>query len=394
VPEIGDEIAAAPRRRRRWLRVTGLVVGVLVVLAAIASFITLPYYAIIPGSAQAVEPLIAVPSHLAQHHKGSVDLVDVEISQVRAIDWIYFELDGNATILPEQDLLGPETAAQYNTEGVVDMADAQQAATVVALRQLGYRVTASPAGALLYALQPGSPAEQSLAVGEVVTAVGSTPVDSAASLGKALEGVAPGSVVTFRVHQFSSSHSSAVRVHLGVWRIQGRGSSATLECRAGTSRLPVAKLVTSGGALAVPRKGEAGHPVACVGSLNTEDWYRVGKLPLRVNLNSEGIVGPSAGLAFTLGLIQKLDRFDLTGGLKVAATGTMSITGQVGAIGAIQQKTIAVKASGANIFFVPTANFATAKKYAEGSGLKVYAVSSIGQVLRILESRGGRIARP
>ncbi len=391
----GEELPSPPsRRRRRWLRITGIVVGVVVVLAAVASFITLPYYAIIPGSAQAVGPLIAVPSHLAQRHKGSVDLVDVEISQVRAIDWIYFELDPNATILAQQELLGPETPAQYNTEGVVDMATAQQAATVVALRQLGYKVQVAPAGALLYALQPSSPADLYLAVGEVVTAVGSTPVSSAAALGAALEGKAPGSLVSFRVHQFSSRKSATVRLRLGVWRLQGRGSSATLACRSGASSLPVAKLLDSHGVLSLPRAGEVGHPVACIGSLDTEDWYRVGKLPVKVDLSSEGIVGPSAGLAFTLGLMQKLDPLDLTGGLKVAATGTMSINGQVGAIGAIQQKTIAVKAAGDNVFFVPGANYATAKKYAAGSSLKVYAVSSIGQVLRILEGLGGRLAKP
>jgi PDZ domain-containing secreted protein len=64
----------------------------------------------------------------------------------------------------------------------------------------------------------------------------------------------------------------------------------------------------------------------------------------------------------------------------------------VGAIGGIEQKTFAVQASGASIFLVPPANYATAKKYA-GSKLKVYAVSNITQALDILARYGGRVAR-
>jgi PDZ domain-containing protein len=133
--------------------------------------------------------------------------------------------------------------------------------------------------------------------------------------------------------------------------------------------------------------------VACLGVLGPEQSYAVGKLPIAINLNSEGIVGPSAGLAFTLGLIQKLDTANLTNGHQVAATGTMSVTGQIGPIGGIQQKTIAVRAAGASIFLVPPANYKTAEQYA-GPTLKVFSVSSIGQAIKVLERFGGKVERP
>ena len=113
---------------------------------------------------------------------------------------------------------------------------------------------------------------------------------------------------------------------------------------------------------------------------------------MKVDLSSEGIVGPSAGLAFTLGLMQELDPADLTGGLKVAATGTMSIDGSVGDVGGVAQKTIAVRGAGASVFLVPKQEYAVAKSHA-GPNLRVYAVSSIAQAIQILESLGGRIAR-
>jgi PDZ domain-containing protein len=370
--------------------------GVLLAVALlVSSLVSIPYYALTPGSAQSVLRLIGLPPAKTHDHKGSVDLVDVEITSMRAIDWIYFELDPSASIYSSAAIRGPETSAQYNTEGIVDMADAQQAATVVALDRLGYHVAATPAGALLYALQPGSPAEQTLSVGDVVTALDSTPVRSAIGLGSALQAKKPGERVTFRFHSYSAAAVHSAAMTLGVWRVEGKGSNAQLLCRpfGSPSRYPVAELFSEHGQIGLPPKGQHGHPVACMGSLGTEDWYRVSGLPFAVDLNSEGIVGPSAGLAFTLGLMQKLDRYDLTGGLKVAATGTMSINGQVGAIGGVEQKTIAVRASGAAVFFVPPANYKRAKAYA-GPHLKVYAVSSIDQVLGILERYGGRVARP
>jgi PDZ domain-containing protein len=118
----------------------------------------------------------------------------------------------------------------------------------------------------------------------------------------------------------------------------------------------------------------------------------VGSLPVKVDLSSEGIVGPSAGLAFTLGLMQELDPADLTGGRKVAATGTMSMDGTVGDVGGVAQKTIAVRAAGANVFFVPPQEYSVAKAHA-GPHLKVYAVRTIAQAIRVLESLGGRLVR-
>lgn len=74
------------------------------------------------------------------------------------------------------------------------------------------------------------------------------------------------------------------------------------------------------------------------------------KLPFEVGINTDLIGGPSAGLAFTLALIDELTPGELTGGIKVAATGTIDGDETVGAIGALRQKTVAVKASGAKVF--------------------------------------------
>ncbi|MGH9292862.1 MAG: S16 family serine protease [Acidimicrobiales bacterium] len=376
------------------MRALIVIACVIVVAAIVASFISLPYYALTPGSAQPVEPLIAVPASMQRHHRGSIDLVDVHVTPVRAIDWIFFELDSSATLLPSTEILGFETPAQYNTEGVLDMADAQQAATVVALHQLGYHPEVRPSGALLYALLPGSPAERSLVVGDVVAAVGRVPVTSAAGLATDLQSKAVGEEVVLSVRQYGHSGLHRVTLRLGSWRWQGSPDHSGITClpSGSRSRDKVALLVERAGQLAIPAKGQTGRAIACLGVYQVEDAFTISRLPFKVDLSSEGIVGPSAGLAFTLGLMQKLDRRDLTGGLKVACTGTMDIHGNVGAIGGIEQKTIAVNASGAAVFLVPRDNYKTAKAFA-GPRLKVYAVSKISQVIGILKRLGGRISR-
>jgi PDZ domain-containing protein len=370
----------------------GIVVAVVVI---VASLISVPYYALTPGSAQNVSPFIGVPTSISHEHPGSVDLVDVEVTPMRLIDWIWFKLQSNASIISSAEIQGPETNAQYDTEGVLDMEDAQQAAEVVALTQLGYHVTVTPNGVLLYELDPGSPADNQLEVGDVITSVGTTKVTSPNDLVTALAGRQPGEAITIGYRSYPSGSPRQATLHMGVWRLQGTGVNEQLDCVPTDvhSAYPIADLVEIDGGLALATKQHPGGPVACIGVIDPEASYAISKLPFALNLNSEGIVGPSAGLAFTLGIMQKLDVADLTAGLKVAATGTMSVTGQVGAIGGIQQKTIAVRSAGASIFLVPPANYATAKRYA-GTQLKVFAVSTISQALAVLERYGGKIEHP
>lgn len=369
-----------------WRRRHTLIAALAVVVAAAiaASLVTIPYYAITPGSAQPVERLIGVPSSRAHSHDGQVLLVDVELVPLRAIEWPWFAIQSNTAIVGSSNLLGDQTAAQYQREGVIDMRNARQAATVVALRKLGYEVRVRRDGALIYALFPHSPAEAALEIGDVVTSVDGRTVNTALQLGRVLRRYRPGTTVSLGVVPYAQHKVQTVKLRLSTWRIKGRGRDATLVCpRVGTgSQYRVAHIS--------PETGKRVKAAPCIGVYDTETNLSVGKLPFHVDLSSEGIIGPSAGLAFTLGLIQRLDPYDLTGGHKVAATGTMSINGSVGIVGGVAQKTVAVRNAGAKIFLVPPGNYKTAEAHS-GGRLKVYAVSSIDQAIRILERYGGRL---
>jgi len=379
-PEEGED--APPWRWRGWHTVLA-VLAVIVVAAVVASLVNIPYYAITPGQATSVEALIGLPKSRVHVHRGQFLLVDVELTPLKAIEWPYFALDPNAQIVGSSEILGPADPAQYQIEGELDMSNAQQAATVVALGRLGYKVAVHDDGSLVYALLPSSPAAQSLSVGEVIVGVGGKPVLNYSALGPALARYRPGDTVSMRVLSWPSRRPMTVSIRVSAWRVKGRGRNATYICPVygSDTRYPLYR----------PRgapRGGAGE--TCIG-VSIEPNYRVGKLPFRIDLSSEGIIGPSAGLAFTLGLIERLDPYDLSGGHKIAATGTMNIYGDVGPVGGVAEKTVAVRDAGAKVFFVPPAEYKVALAHA-GNSLKVYPVSTVAQAIHILVTRyGGKL---
>jgi PDZ domain-containing protein len=356
-----------------------LVALLTVVLAAVvaASLITIPYDALTPGDALDVGGLISIPSGKGHTHAGSIYLTDVDlVLSMRAIQWPFFILNHDDQVEPSAELTGPVDADEYQEQGVIDMATARQAATVVALRAAGYKVSAIPAGVVDYQPIPGSPAARSLAVGDVITAIDGSPTLSYAALAAAVAARMPGTKIEIGLHFIGSSRTSTVPVTLG----EAADPSATA-----TEGQCVAVGAKHSGALVEHN----GKPASCIG-VYLEQIYQTAGAPFSVSIDSEGIIGPSAGLAFTIGLLEKLDPADLTGGKRVAATGTMSIAGAVGDVGGVAQKTVAVRDAGAVLFLVPPQELAVARAHA-GPNLKVVGVSSIGQAISALEHIGGHL---
>jgi PDZ domain-containing protein len=83
--------------------------------------------------------------------------------------------------------------------------------------------------------------------------------------------------------------------------------------------------------------------------------------PFTIDFNLANIGGPSAGLMFSLAVVDKLTTGDLNNGKFVAGTGTISSDGKVGPIGGIEHKMLAASEAGATIFLVPAENCADAK---------------------------------
>jgi len=119
---------------------------------------------------------------------------------------------------------------------------------------------------------------------------------------------------------------------------------------------------------------------------------RTVSLPFDVQISTTDIGGPSAGLAFTLALLDELTSGNLMGTSHVVATGTISEDGSVGAIGALEQKAVAVKASGADLFLVPAGQSADEMKrarHAAGPRVEIVQVAALDEALQALHGHGG-----
>ncbi|MFJ5773632.1 S16 family serine protease [Streptomyces sp. NPDC093094] len=118
---------------------------------------------------------------------------------------------------------------------------------------------------------------------------------------------------------------------------------------------------------------------------------------VKVTLKLADVGGPSAGLLFSLGIVDKLDGDgaggDLTGGRTIAGTGTIDAAGRVGAVGGVALKTQAARRDGATVFLVPKAECSDAKSELP-KGLRLIPVTTLkGAVdaLTALESGKGSV---
>jgi PDZ domain-containing protein len=106
--------------------------------------------------------------------------------------------------------------------------------------------------------------------------------------------------------------------------------------------------------------------------------------PLDVKLQLGDVGGPSGGMMFALGIIDRLTTGDLTGGLHVAGTGTINESGEVGPIGGVVQKLYGAKRSGATVFLAPAANCEEIVGN-EPAGLRVVKIEKLEDALGALE---------
>jgi Lon-like protease len=372
IPSPADVAAPARgrhrRRRRRWPTVLLVIAILLVAAALILERWNVGYYALTPGDATPVASFIKVPATLDHPLNGTILLTDVYETQLNALTYLqerYFS--SVAQVYSAGELIGSSTPAdQYIDQGYLQMSQAQSAATAAALTHLGYTVSNKNAGVLVYGIPNGTPASHVLKVSQVLTAVNGTPTPTPCALVNALHGLVAGTKATLTVEASSINASGAFVSGPTVHHVITLGS-------------PPRNTVDRG-------CGPATKPTAYLG-IETEQQL-AWDFPVKVSVHTADIGGPSAGLAMTLGIIDKLSGGDLTGKRTVAATGTIDAQGNVGDVGGVAQKTVAVERAGATVFFVPPEELAAAKSK-DTPQLHVYAVSTLDQALRILKRLGG-----
>ncbi|MCU4185110.1 PDZ domain-containing protein [Acidiferrimicrobium sp. IK] len=385
--------------RRRW-RLLGAL-GVLVLLlaggAAVINHDANGYYEFAPGTAPAVTASpdckvrnssstnltlptgapcarLIIPGDKAHQVDGRLFMVDVLVGPASPVDFVLHKLGllntfhkGNQ-LVPASAVLGTTPPSQLGCLDAQQMTGSTQDATVAALQRLGYPVKENDLGALVVQVSPGSAAAAAgVQCNDVITALDGTAVHTYTDLVDAIHSRHPGDKVTITVKRPGPNATSSTKT-----------LTATLS---GTPAEPAAD--GNPASPADPSKAFLG-----VGT-QTQLTYT---LPFNVSIQVGDIGGPSAGLALTLGLLDTLSNGQLTGGKAVAATGTIAPDGTVGDVGGVAQKTIAVRRAGADVFLVPAAEYATAKREA-GNSLKIVPVTSLNGALADLEHLGGNLGR-
>jgi PDZ domain-containing protein len=320
----------------------------------VAQNYTSKLYALAPGGTLPVQGAITVkaPPYQVHNHNGRILLVTVSLRSVQPFTYVFDQLDPNIQVVHQRDLIGNSKPSQQGKVDAVEMDTSTQTAAVVALRHLGYQINVQNLGTLVAEVEAHSPADGRLVPGDTITAIDGTPTPTNDVLQTVIRSHQPGQTVTLAVRPAT-----------------------------GADRTETVKLGQS------PRS--EGSPHAFLGiSTSTKEQAQ---LPFDVTIDPGNIGGPSAGLAFTLGVLDKLSTTDITGSRVIAATGTINPDGSVGPIGGIVQKTAAVRKAGAVAFLVPPDEYAQAVQHA-GSHLRVIKVNNLDDALNALRSLGGDLS--
>jgi Lon-like protease len=320
-------------------RVTAAV-GVLALIGLVfaLNFYRLPVVALSPGPMEDVLARLKVEGSRVYDSEGKLYLTSVGIDDdVRFYEALLDMANRDVQLLPRAELYpGEKDSTEIDKENAALMDRSKETATVVALREAGYDI--EPSGVEVTQVVSGAPADGKLRAGDHILAIDGRAVDSTDEVREAITGHQIGERVAFRVDRDDTEKTVSVQVQ------------------------------------------------------EADDQPRVGillrdlfpDLPVKVTIETENnIGGPSAGLMFTLSIIDKLTPEDLTAGRRLAGTGEIALDGSVGPVGGVAEKLIAVRRQGVTTFFIPAENCDSVRGQVP-DGLRLVKVSKVTDALRFL----------
>lgn len=295
--------------------------------------------------------------------QGDIYFVTVTEPSQSLLSWFAGRDEPAVQFLTKEEKFGVQTPQQRRRFALESMRSSEQEAQFVALQRLGFDVEILPGDVLiqdmvcLEADEEGtecidwSPSDDVLDPGDRILEVEGRPIDGVEDLTQVLTGLEPGDVVSMRID----------RPEQGEFDVDVELTSAPTD------------------------------PERTIVGFYPFDTRSI-ELPFELDIDTGSIGGPSAGLAFTLTLIDELTAGELTGGARVAVTGTINLDGTVGAIGGLRQKASAVAQTGVDVFLVPTTqgeDDIAAARTAAGDGLEIIPVATLEEAIDALAALGG-----
>ncbi len=321
-------------------------------------------FAVVPADAQAVEPRLTIDGPTTYDSRGQVLFVTVRTPELSLLDWWVGRDSPAVDERSYADLYATETPQQQTSRGQRDMRTAKETAEYVALHRLGYDAQLTPGEVIIDELvclqasddgrscSESAPSDQLLDPGDKLLKVDDTSLSVVEDLAPILARHEPGDTVQIEYER------------------DGTPGSGEVELIASPEE---------------PERTIIGFIPSDTAEVNLPD-------DVTITIDTESIGGPSAGLAFTLTLIDQLSEGDLLGGKRVAVTGTININAEVGPIGGLASKASAVRQSGAKYFMVPTSqgeqDIAKARSVV-GDDVEIISVATLDEALAELERIGG-----
>lgn len=411
--------------------VLGLVGGIL------AFVIRLPLFALEPGNTFQTESFIEIEGADSFMSPGEVSFVTVTQRRLSPIDWVVSSLQSSDEIFHEDELLQGRTLDEQREENALLMITSQNDAIAAALNHLGFE-TAEPAGAVIVDVIEGGVLDGVLARNDVITEVDGTPITSDLELFDALDAVEAGQTVTLLAgrpledpREIEVELTDDTSGFIGIVRDQGEeddGAGATISSvledgpsadfllagdrivsldgeavesfealvellvgrRANEQvQIEATRVVDGQEELVVDTVTLGARTLERAGLQQVATQFRDAELPFDVGFTTEDIGGPSAGLAFTVTVLDVLTDGDLTGGANIVVTGAIQRDGRVTPVGGVRQKAYAALEDDADIFIVPEANLAEARE--TGVDLRIESVTTLGEALDLIAEFGGNV---
>jgi Lon-like protease len=310
----------------------------LVALALIVALLPVPYFVIRPGPAKDVIPLIHIRGHPTHPSSGHLLLTAVLLDRPNVFDAALAWVNKSESVVPERDVITPgQTREQEEQVALSEMDTSKIDAAIVALTRYAGYPRRHGAGVLVEDVVPNTPADGKLFAGDLIVKAESRPVNGPADLSRAIRAADKAAELHLTVGAGGKTRQVGI-VPGRVRGVKGRGLGVSV----------------------------------------------VRNFPFPLTISSGDIGGPSAGLMWTLGLIELLTPGDLTRGRQIAGTGQIDPDGRVQPVGGVEQKVVAAERAGAAIFFAPPSEAARARSVARR--IRVVPVRSYRDALRFLRS--------
>ena len=325
-------------------------------------------YALVPADAEPVLPRLVIAGVPTFEPNGRVYFITVRQPPITMLDWFVTREHKAARFYSHRDKYGDQTEDQLIQTSQRQMRSAKDNAMYVALKSAGYDVTLKPGNVIidyllcLEANEAGtecetfSPADELLDPGDVLKKVKGEDVTIIDDLAQIMTDVEAGEMIPIEFERDGVAMSGEIETILAPGEDPPRTIIGFRPIDTTTVTLPTG---------------------------------------LTVQFKTDAIGGPSAGLAFTLSLIDALTEGDLTGGLDVAVTGTIDVEGNVGAIGGLNSKASAVQQVGVKYFLVPVNQGADGADGIErarevvGDDVQIIPVATLQDALNALVLLGG-----